>query len=215
MSLKPQPVPGGLLVIFEGLDGVGKSTQLRLAEETLLDKGWPVHHTRALGGTPIGEELRRVILSPAERPAGTDLYISVAIQEALVKATQAERKDGNIILMDRGPLSMAAYELHGEELGEAEGWHYVEAGMKQFNPELTILYDADVNTALARAKKQAGKADYFESKPLSFFERVAEGYQMAAKRYEAAVVSIDAEQPIEAVHEATMAAIQQALAKKL
>jgi dTMP kinase len=212
--LTPKPISGGLIVVFEGIDGVGKTTQLLLAKDVLLADGWPVYITRNLGGTPIGEELRKVMLAPIERPTTTNLYLSVAIQEALVGAIEAERANGKLIFMDRGPLSLAAYEIYGGGLNETLGWQHVDAGMQQIRPELTIIYTADIKTALRRAHRKVRKADYFESKPPGFFERVAKGYTAAASRYPYETVTIDAGQPVEAVHAQTTRAIQQALDKK-
>ncbi|HEY5442588.1 MAG TPA: dTMP kinase [Candidatus Saccharimonadales bacterium] len=208
----PKSVPNGLLVIFEGIDGVGKTTQLGLAQKALQEEGWPVHTSRNLGGTPIGEALREVIKSPLPRPNTTNLYISVAIQEALIETMQAERAKNQIILMDRGPISLAAYEVYGEDLEESLGWHYVDRGMERLKPDLTILYEANVDTAISQARQKSGEADYFESKPREFFERVAKGYAAAAKRYQTTVATVDANQSIEVVHEQTMRLIQQALA---
>src|ERR1700722_19360970 len=101
MSTTPQPIPGGLIVVLEGIDGVGKTTQILLAKDLLIKRGWPVYITRNLGGTPIGEELRKVMLDSLERPATTNLYLSVAIQEALAEALEIERAQGKLILMDR------------------------------------------------------------------------------------------------------------------
>ncbi len=215
MSLAPPSLPGGLLVVFDGIDGVGKTTQLVLARDALIAEKWQVHTTRNLGGTPIGEELRKVMVAPIDRPSKTNLYISVAIQEALYGATEAERAKGKIILMDRGPLSLAAYEIYGSGLDASLCWPYVEAGLAQFRPEVTIIYSADTRAAIKRAKKKSGKSDYFESKPISFFEEVAHGYKIAAELYQSHAVIIDANQSIEAVHEETMLVIQQALNKKL
>lgn len=216
MSVLPRPIHNGLLVIFEGIDGVGKTTQVLLAKDLLAKQGWPVYITRNLGGTPIGEELRKVMLTTLERPSATNLYLSVAIQEALVESIQMERAKGQLILMDRGPLSLAAYEIYGGGLNEDLGWQYVDAGMQKLQPELTIIYTADVETALERAQRKSRKADYFESKPPSFFEKVAQGYSDGAVRYPAyKAVIIDAGQPIEAVHSQTMQAIEEALDKKL
>lgn len=205
-------LPGGLLVIFDGIDGVGKTTQLNLASEALIAEGWPVQATRNLGGTPIGEALREVMLRPIDRPPTTDLYISVAIQEALTRAIATERTDDKLILMDRGPLSLAAYQAFGSGLDEATTWRYVEAGMNQLQPELTIIYQSEVATAIERARRQSGKADYFESKPLDYFERVAQGFAAAAERYP--VQLVDANRSIEAIQADTMRLIQAALAQK-
>jgi dTMP kinase len=216
MSIAPQDLDNGLLVIFEGIDGSGKSTQAKLAHEQLAQEGWTSLTTsRNLGGTPIGEELRKVILSPLERPASTNLYISAAIQEALVEKIQAERAGGQFILMDRGPLSLAAYEIYGSGLDGARGWPVVDSGMRQLQPELTIIYMADVKASLERAHKVKPQADYFESKPQSYFEKVSEGYQAAAERYQDATIIIDADQSVEVVHEQTMQAIYRVLGQKL
>jgi dTMP kinase len=179
-----------------------------------MAEGWPVQSTRVPGGTPIGEELRKVMLSPLERPPATSLYMAVAIQEALFDAIESDRAEGKIILMDRGPLSMAAYEIYGGELDAELGWRYVEAGMSQLRPELTIIYSTDVEAAMRRTQAKGGQTDYFESQPRAFFERVANGYQMAAKRYPSTSLVIDTNQSIEAVQAETMRHIRRALDKK-
>jgi dTMP kinase len=196
--------------MFEGIDGVGKTTQLNLAQKALEDAGWPVLSTRNLGGTPIGEALRKVIKSPLERPPMTDFYVSLAIQEPLFKVIDTARKEGKIILMDRGPLSFAAYQIYGSDILEGVGWQHVAAGMERLNPEAVILYDTtDIQAALQR--KSSVKPDYFESKPADYFHRVAEGYRKAAERFPM-VTTIDAMKPIDIVTEQTLAVISKLLA---
>ena len=201
---------GGRLIIFEGIDGVGKTTQIELIRKLLIEQGWPVEVKRNLGGTPIGEALREVIKSPLRRPGLTNLYISAAIQEALVEAIQKDRSEGKLILMDRGPISLAAYAVYGDGLAETDGWPYVERGMQQLKPDLTIIYKADIDTALQHARQKSDHADYFESQPRDYFERVAEGYVQAAERYPDSVV-INANQNIEAVQAETMQNIKRIL----
>lgn len=209
--IAPQTLHGGLVVLFEGLDGSGKTTQLTMARQALETAGWPVMATRNLGGTPIGEALREVMLSPTERPPMTDLYTSLAIQEALLEEIDAARVTGKIILVDRGPLSLAAYQLYGRGIGES-AWHYVEEGMTRFHPEATILYETDTAAALARAR-HIGGSDYFESKPLSYFDEVARGYTQAKSRF--TVNTLDAGQPIRDIHVQTMEIIENALTQKM
>ncbi len=206
-------VQNGLLIVFEGIDGTGKTTQLRMAAEVLTAEGWAVNTTRSLGGTPVGEALRDVILSPVARPDTTDLYISAAIQEALIGAIEAQREQGNVILMDRGPLSLAAYEIFGSGLEAKLGWQHVGRGMACLKPELTIFYDVDVDDALKRVRQKPGQADYFESKPSSFFDHVNRGYHEAVKRYPDQVSTVDANRSIEAVHDESMQRIREILAK--
>lgn len=201
----------GRLVIFEGIDGVGKTTQIELVRQNLAKQGWPVEVRRNLGGTPIGEALREVMLSNLERPELTNLYISVAIQEALIESVKQARAQGKLILMDRGPISLAAYAVYGGKLDEALGWPHVDRGMQQLQPDLTIIYKADIDKALEQARQKPGHADYFESQSRTYFERVAQGYAKAAERFPDCVV-IDADKSIEAVQAETSQYISQLLA---
>jgi dTMP kinase len=208
-----QPLPDGLVVIFEGIDGVGKTTQLELAHQALTQAGWPVLSTRNLGGTPVGEALRTVIKSKVARPPMTDLYISVAIQEALLEVIDAGRDEGKIVLLDRSPLSLAAYQIYGASVDEAAGWKYVENGMNKLRAEAVILYEMDTDTIVERIRSQPSNADYFESQPLDYFKRVAHGYDIAVQRYDVKVVN--AGQPIPAIHDQTMLVIWQTITHKL
>lgn len=209
MSDSDKQLNGGFLIIFDGIDGVGKTTQLKLAQQKLEAAGWPVSATRNLGGSPIGEALREVLLQPIERPPATDLYVSVAIQEALIPALAAERQAGKLVLMDRGPLSLAAYQIYGSGVDEANGWSYVAKGMSALRPDLVITYQCDTKTAVERARKHSQHADYFESKSLEYFERVAHGFQVAAEHYPIQVINAD--QSIEAVQAETWRIIEHAL----
>lgn len=195
---KLNTVSGGRLIIFEGIDGIGKTTQLKLAESYLKEQGYKVKATRNLGGTPIGEELRQVILNPIKRPPLTDLFISMAIQEALLGEVEKLRRQGSIILMDRSHIAMVAYQAYGSGLNKAQCWKFADKGMQSLRPELTLYLSGDIAASLARAKVASGKADYFESKPETYFKAVNKGYEAASKRYQ--VVTINADRSIEAVH---------------
>jgi dTMP kinase len=203
-------IPGGLVIIFEGIDGVGKTTQLQMAATTLQTDGWLIHATRSHGGTPIGEQLREVSLGGLHRPPATDLYISRAIHEALREELADHRRNGEIILIDRGPLSLAAYQIYGDSVDPEIGWREVETDIACFSAELIITYTASVNIALERAKHRSkGKADYFESKPAHYFEKVHQGFLETSERFQATI--IDAEDTLENVHNATMVAIRAAI----
>jgi len=207
---KLKTVPNGLLVFFEGIDGVGKTTQLELLAERLQKDGWLVQHSRSHGGTPIGEALREVSLSHIERPVATDFYVSLAMHIALLAQVRAWRAEGAIILIDRGPLSLVAYQIYGDGLSEKAAWPIVENDFRAFAPELVITYSAPVETALKRAKAhKAATADYFENKPAGYFERVQEGYLEASKRFQAKV--IDANRSLDKVQADTLKAVQSVL----
>ncbi len=207
-------VPEGVVVIFEGMDGTGKTTQLQLAAEVLSNNGWHVETARAHGGTPVGEALREVSLSDVPRPALTDLYISMAMHAALAERTTSWRQQGAIILIDRGPFSMAAYQLYGDGLDPDIVWPAVEKELDLFKPELTLLYTAPVEVAIDRARrKQGSTADYFENKDNQFFDRVSSGYHSAAARYGAIAIE-SGDNLIPAVARHTLAAIHTAIERK-
>jgi dTMP kinase len=213
MSEQDKTLPNGLVVFFEGIDGVGKTTQLELAAEELRTEGWSVQTTRGHGGTEIGEALREVSLSKTPRPTETDLHISLAIHRALAYKVDEFRSAGQIILIDRGPLSIAGYQMYGDGLDHALGWEALAQDLKLFSPELNILYTAAVSVARDRILQRSGaKADYFESKPSGYFDAAQQGYMDAAERFGARI--IEAEQPLHVVHDQTMSAILDAISQK-
>jgi dTMP kinase len=212
MDENKKHVNSGLLIMFEGIDGVGKTTQLTLVEQALQQNNWLVKISRSPGGTPIGEALRTALLQPLPRPPMTDLYIAAAVQEALIESINDKRASGSIMLHDRGPLSIAAYQIYGGGIDPTIGWSHVARGMDQLKPDLVIIYECDPEVALNRAHQKSRDLDYFESKPISYFQKVAEGFREAAKRYPAVIV--DATQPIDEVQTQTMQHIDQLLASK-
>lgn len=208
--MAPHKLNNGCLIIFEGIDGVGKTTQLELAKATLEAEGWPVYTTRNLGGTPIGEALRSAILQPLPRPCLTDVYVSAAIQEALIESIETERAKGSIILLDRGPLSLVAYQVFGSGADAGLGWKFADLGMQKLSPDLVLIYDTSPDIAQHRLKDAGKNLDYFESKPRDYFRRVAHGYHEAAKRYKATI--IDSTESADDVFVSTKQLVQEALA---
>lgn len=204
-------IANGLVVLFEGIDGIGKSTQLQQALQALQTDDWQVAASRNLGGSPFGEQLREVLLSPTERPPLAELHVSAAIQWALAEVVTQHREAGDVLLIDRSPLSLGAYNIYGSGVDPEIGWPYVESGMDQLRPDLVILYEGDIANAIERARASAGEIDYYESKSFEYFERVVEGYQEAKRRFGTLIQVVNADQPIADVHRQTMTLIQKAL----
>ena len=214
MKQPPKTISGGLVVVFEGLDGVGKTTQLQLSKQDLEADGWLVYSARSHGGTPIGEQLRKVSHAAIHRPPLTDVYISLAMHAALAEELAVQRRRGAIILIDRGQVSSIAYQLYGDNLLDIVDWSVIEADMQTYNSELTLIFEAPVDVALARAKsKPGGNADYFGSKSTDYFQRVNQGYQDAARRYNLPI--IDSNRPAAIVQADTIQAIKAAIKSKL
>jgi dTMP kinase len=196
----------GKLFMFDGPDGVGKTTQLNMAGEALKKKGYEVYLTKTHGGTPIGEALRTVSLSELERTPLTDMYISLAMHSALAEVIEENRDRGVIVLVDRSPLSIVAYQAYGSGLDKDFTTGVIDIDMQLFKPDTIIVYDAPIaitrQRMLERNAKNNAKQEYFESKSPEYFERVASGYRAAAAHFNAEV--IEATASVEQVHKQTM-----------
>jgi dTMP kinase len=195
-----------ILIMFDGPDGAGKTTQIGLAASELEGQGHEVYRCRINGGSDFGEKLREVILSDTARQPMTEHYVFLAMHTQLRHELAPHLAAGKVVLIDRSPLSDWAYQKFGGSFESAEFEHNIDRSMQLFNPAAVICYTADLSVLRERMALQSAKKDYFDSKPDSYFERVIAGYHFAAKRYRATVIS--AEPAVAEVHRATMQAIQ-------
>lgn len=173
----------GKVIVFDGPDGVGKSTQLELTAAWLKEQGHNVHTARASGGTPIGEELRKVSLSDTPRPAETDVYISLAMHTALGQDMHQRVSKGQICLVDRSPAAIIAYNAYGSELADkqlaVDAFHKM---MRLWDIDLFLMIDANQSIIDDRRAKRTDKPnDYFEKQGKDYHQRVRQGYEVAAK----------------------------------
>ena len=189
----------GRFITIEGVEGVGKSTNIALVKSLLEARGYEVLLTREPGGTPTGERIREILLDKDEQAmtAMTELLLVFAarsqhVSQVIMPALAA----GQWVISDRFTDSSYAYQGGGRELG-IEIVAALEAQvLADFRPDLTIVLDVDIATGLERATREA-EADRFESEHASFFQRVRETFLTLAEadRYRV----IDAGQPIEQV----------------
>jgi dTMP kinase len=191
------------IIYFDGGDGCGKTTQLGLAKQSLEQNGFKVFATRALGGTPIGESLREVILGSATRPPQTDMHIALASQYAL-GAELEKLQNIDVVLVDRSPLSIIAFQAYADKMDIGLAKTQVDIILSKMLPDLIIVFDADAADLKDRRihRNRHEGTDYFESKSITYHQAVAEGYRAAAQDYSGHL--IDATQSIEAVHQQTM-----------
>ena len=195
----------GKFITFEGLDGTGKSTQMRKLAAALEDSGFKVIETREPGGTTTGEKIRRVLLD-----SSTD-GLSPLAEMALMFASRAQHISqviqpaldrGHVVLCDRFTDSTEAYQGGGRKLGVQPvlELHRVLCGGLQ--PDLTILLDSDPAMSLGRARRRnrraraashgRGDENRFEQETRAFFSRVRDGYRKIAAREPERVVVVDA-----------------------
>ena len=170
-----------MFVSFEGLDGCGKTTQARLLARALEETGVDVVLTREPGGTPLGEQIRDLVLHGDHVApwAEAALYAAARAQhvEELIRPALAR---GATVVCDRYVDSSVAYQGAGRELGVEEVLALNLTAVGGLLPDLTFLVEIDVDAALARI---GDKGDRIERAEAEFWPRVAEAYRALAARF--------------------------------
>jgi len=173
----------GCFVTIEGVEGVGKSTNIDLLRSILDARAIPYISTREPGGTPISEKIRELMLDKniTDMQDITELSLAFAARaqhvETLIKPSLAE---GKWVICDRFTDSSYAYQGAGRELGADLVAKFEALTIGDFQPDLTLLLDLPVEVGLQRAAKR-GELDRFESEQQVFFERVRAGFLARAK----------------------------------
>jgi dTMP kinase len=174
-------VERGKLVIFEGSEGAGKSTQLRLLATRLGSAGIPVVPLREPGGTPVGDAIRAILLDPASQisPATEALLFMASRAELVKREIEPALKRGDIVLMDRFFLSTYAYQIGGRGLDEKEIRAANCVATEGLVPDLTVVLDFPSADGIERVSMR-GAHDRIESSGEDFHERVERAFADAA-----------------------------------
>ncbi len=164
----------GRLIVFEGAEGVGKSTQLRRLATWLESGGRVVHALREPGGTPLGDEIRRLLLDPrSDITPRAEALLFMASRAQLVETLVRPALDaGHVVLLDRFFLSTYAYQGAGRGLPEREVMEANAVATSGLVPDLTLLLALPVAEGLARAERR-GERDRMERNADDFHHRVA------------------------------------------
>jgi dTMP kinase len=203
----------GKFITFEGLDGTGKSTQMRKLASVLRAAGHKVVETREPGGTATGEKIRRVLLDSSTEglaPLAEMALMFASRAQHIAEVIEPALERGQIVLCDRFTDSTEAYQGGGRKLGSdvVMELHRVLCGGLQ--PDLTILLESDPAMSVGRARRRNQRASHgashvsnkgagkhpdenrFEQQSRAFFGRVREGYTAIAAREPQRVVAVDA-----------------------
>jgi dTMP kinase len=195
----------GRFLTLEGIEGVGKSTQVARLSEGLRTRGVEHVITREPGGTPLAESIRGIVLNPAQGealPATAELLLMFAARAVhLDNLVEPHLAAGHWVVCDRFTDATYAYQGGGRGLSAAHIGQLENMVQGARRPDLTLLLDAPVEQALRRAhRRNAGApADRFESERVEFFERVRAAYLARAAAAPQRVEIIDAAQSVEAV----------------
>ena len=210
----------GKFITFEGGEGTGKSTQIKLLAEYLQEKGQKVLTTREPGGTEVGQEIRKLLVcgdkdkfdATAEALlyfADRHIHLSRKIWPAL--------EQGEIVLSDRFADSTVAYQYYGydKRLGKDVLNALYQIAVGDFKPDLTIILDIDPEKGLARSfnkkKNMAVKELRFEGRELAFHNNLRRGFLEIAKAEPERCVVLDADKSIEALHQDIVEVVSQRL----
>jgi len=188
----------GTFITLEGVDGAGKSSFLPWIEQRLRASGKDVLLTREPGGTPLGEQLREILLHTPSNSVTEVLLMFAARREHIEQVIVPALDAGRYVLCDRFTDATYAYQGAGRgidrvHIAALERWVQGEV-----QPDLTILFDLPVEVARARSSA-ARDPDRFESERLDFFSRVREGYLQRARECSERFRIIDASQSMQGV----------------
>ncbi|MDY6856003.1 MAG: dTMP kinase [Thermodesulfobacteriota bacterium] len=198
-----------MFITFEGIEGSGKTTQISFLDEFLTKKRLPYMITREPGGTNIGEELRRILLSSqsAKMEPLTELFLYMATRaqhvQEIIKPALA---DGKIVICDRFSDASIAYQVYARGFDVQLVKQMNEIATLGLTPDITILLDCPVDTGLTRAMERIslqtdkGKEDRFEREDKSFHKKVREGYLKIAQEEHKRVIVIDGTKGKDTIH---------------
>jgi len=206
----------GFFISFEGSEGCGKSTQIRLLIESLRSLGHEPLLVREPGGTAIGETIRNLLQHAPEGREMTpeaELLLFAASRAQLVRQTILPAlAGGRVVISDRFLDSTTVYQGVARQIPAqaVEKINLFAAGPRL--PDITFLLDMDPGAGLNRVRDRGEtqrKPDRMEEEPLSFYEAVREGYLAAARKYPERIRVIDASQPAEEIARMIRAELEQ------
>jgi dTMP kinase len=208
----------GRFITFEGLDGCGKSTQLRLAARRLEDLGLDPLVTHEPGGTELGERLRSAFLDPqwSELDGTVEaLVVFASRRQHLLEVIRPALEADRLVLCDRFTDSTRAYQGHGRGLAADRISTLDALATGGLDPDLTLLFDLPAEIARSRGhggeRLAAGESDRLDQEQLDFYQRVREGYLEIAGREPDRFRVLDASGGIDETRELVAAALDEFL----
>lgn len=181
----------GKLITFEGIDGCGKSTQMRMLEQYLMERGFIVVSTREPGGTDLGRKIRSALLDGGK---GSVEPLAELLLYAADRAQHVRRliipalDEGKIVLSDRFYDATTVYQGYARGFDLCLVNQLNELATGGLKPDLTLLFDLDVETSLKRTQKRGdatngvAQLDRLDREPVEFHERVRSAYLEVAAR---------------------------------
>ncbi len=207
----------GLFISFEGPDGSGKSTQINFLKDYFANNNVSFVFTREPGGTPIGEALREIILSPQydEMSNITETLLYAASRAQLVsEIIKPALNRGDIVICDRYIDSSIAYQGFGRNLGKSVA-DINSFAIDGLMPDLTFLISINPEIGMSRIEcSERSELDRLEQEKMEFHRKVHQGYIKIASQNKNRIVLIDGTKPIEAIKDEIISHVKKALANR-
>jgi dTMP kinase len=211
--------PSGIFISFEGGEGSGKSTQIRLLEQWFRHRGRDVIVTREPGGSPGAEEIRALLLTgdPGRWDAVTEALLMFASRRDHVERTiRPAIAQGQVVLCDRFADSSVAYQGYGHGLGADFIRQLWKLAVNDFKPDLTLMMDLPIETGLARAGARfanvSAAEDRFEKMGLAFHQRLQQGFHEITAAEPDRCRVVDADGDVQTVAARVASVVEQFLA---
>jgi|TARA_B100000405_G_scaffold166263_1_gene116257 dTMP kinase len=164
-----------LFIVFEGIDGSGKTTQAELLAEKLTSIQQSNIIIREPGGTPLGESIRKELKSNPNLDPVTQLFLFSACRTELIKdVINPNLEEGHIVICDRYIFSTIAYQGHAEGLNIAYIENMIDLSTGGLTPDIVIFIDTPVEIAKKRRENETN--DYYDRKDIDYYVRTREGY---------------------------------------
>ncbi len=192
---------------IDGVDGAGKSTQIKLLQDWYASRGIQPRVVRDPGGTLLGEAVREILLHRKDIPLGmtAEMLLYMASRAQLVaERIQPALEAGEVVISDRYLLANVVYQGAAGGLDPETIWQVGSIATSGLSPDLTIILDLDVTLAQQRL---TGEPDRLESRGVDFMAKVRTGFIEQSRRLGNRAVLIDASQSVEAIHTAITKAI--------
>lgn len=211
----------GFFLTFEGLDGSGKTTQLRKLALWLQSQNHQITVTRQPGGTRIGDRIRQLLLDSRTENLAARAELGLMFSDraqAIAEVISPALAESHVVLCDRYTDSTEAYQGGGRQLGSEIVLKMHETMCGGLLPDLTILLLPDFDASLARArrrndrtKKSGSDENRFEQEDEAFYRRVYDKYREIAARDTSRVVAIEGDASVEEIHQRIVKAVEERL----
>lgn len=209
----------GTFITFEGIDGSGKSTQLRMLADFLEQAGYDVLLTREPGGTPVGNRLRAALLDAHEEVDPlTELLVFAADRAQHVRRVlRPALESGRVVFSDRYADATTAYQGAGRGFSAELITEIIQLATEGLKPDLTVLFDLSIEDSTARTQRRgngAQRGDRLDAENDDFHTRVRDAYLKLAQAEPERIKIVNTNQPVEVTHASVKAIVVPFLASR-